>query len=129
MPRDRLAGSETGVFVGAHTQNTDYVWLTLDRIDQMSPFTATGTAQNLLAGRLSYFFDLRGPSLVVDTACSSSLVAVHLACQSLRSGACRAARAAGGPVNLTPHNPTADANRSTHEPTASRGVKAAAPSC
>jgi acyl transferase domain-containing protein len=103
VPLDSLRGSETGVFVGAHSHSTDYARLTFDQPDTIGPFVATGTAQNFLAGRLSYFFDLRGPSLVVDTACSSSLVAVHLACQSLRAGECRSALAAGVNLILTPH--------------------------
>lgn len=53
------------------------------------------------ANRVSHFFDLRGPSLAVDTACSSSLLAVHLACESIRRGECRAAIAGG--VNLVLH--------------------------
>ena len=54
--------------------------LTADRRD-IDAWTSTGTAHSIVANRLSYLLDLRGPSLTVDTACSSSLVAVHLACQ------------------------------------------------
>ena len=49
-------------------------------------YAGTGNALSIAANRISYCFDLRGPSLAVDTACSSSLVAVHLACQSLWHG-------------------------------------------
>ncbi|TMQ14004.1 MAG: SDR family NAD(P)-dependent oxidoreductase [Deltaproteobacteria bacterium] len=54
-----------------------------------------------VANRVSYTFDLHGPSLAVDTACSSSLTAVHLACESIRRGDCRTAIAGG--VNLVLH--------------------------
>ncbi|MFY0524636.1 SDR family NAD(P)-dependent oxidoreductase [Archangium gephyra] len=54
-----------------------------------------------IANRVSYSLNLSGPSLTVDTACSSSLNAIHLACESLRSGACELAIAGG--VNLSLH--------------------------
>ncbi|KAH7558493.1 hypothetical protein BM1_04630 [Bipolaris maydis] len=41
---------------------------------------------SMLANRISYFFDLRGPSMTIDTACSSTLVAIHEACSALRMG-------------------------------------------
>ena len=53
--------------------------------DLMLKHTATGTANSVLAGRLSWFFDLTGPCFNVDTACSSSMTAFDLACQGLRS--------------------------------------------
>jgi len=54
-----------------------------------------------VANRVSYFLNLRGPSLSVDTACSSSLYALHLACESILRGEC--AMAIAGGVNLTVH--------------------------
>jgi len=94
----RLAGTRTGVFVGAHSQSNDYALLQYAQPELMDGFTGTGAAHNLLSGRLSYLLDLQGPSLVVDTACSSSLVATHLACQSLRSA--ESSLAIVGGVNL-----------------------------
>ncbi|UTH76445.1 beta-ketoacyl synthase N-terminal-like domain-containing protein [Chromobacterium sp. IIBBL 290-4] len=54
-----------------------------------------------MANRVSHFFDLRGPSIAVDSMCSSAATAIHLACESLRSGACQLAVA--GAANLTIH--------------------------
>ena len=64
--------------------------------------TLTGTLHSVLANRLSYFLDLRGPSISVDTACSASLVAVHLACQSLRLGESNIAVAGGVSLMIAP---------------------------
>src|ERR1700751_5694259 len=98
---DRLAGSQTGVFVGIC--NSDYL-LRQFRTgrDSIDAYVATGNAHSVASGRISYLLGLQGPSLSVDTGCSASLVAVHLACQSLRAGECRTALAGGGNLILMP---------------------------
>lgn len=95
-----LAGSETGVFVGISTY--DYALLRAPRLDGIDAYYGTGVALSIAANRISYVFDLRGPSIAVDTACSSSLVAVHAACQSLWSGESGPAIAGGVNVILSP---------------------------
>ncbi len=96
-----LTGSRTGVFVG--TQTNDYAWMTFGGNAALDGYDSTGTAHSIVANRVSYLFDLRGPSLAVDTACSSSLVAVHLAAQALRQRECDLAVACGVNLTLTPH--------------------------
>ncbi|HVJ91439.1 MAG TPA: beta-ketoacyl synthase N-terminal-like domain-containing protein [Labilithrix sp.] len=91
-----VAGTSTGVFVGIATN--DYAALQLQNRSLLDPFVTTGNAASIAANRLSYFFDLNGPSVAVDSACSSSLVALHLACTSLWMGDCTAAISGG--VNL-----------------------------
>ena len=49
-------------------------------------WTGTGLAMSIAANRVSYIFNLTGPSLSIDCACSSSLVALHLACQAIKQG-------------------------------------------
>ncbi|HET8659851.1 MAG TPA: type I polyketide synthase [Micromonosporaceae bacterium] len=100
---DGLAGSATGVFVGVHSHSNDYTWLQFADPGRIDTYTGTGTSHSVVAGRISYLLDLRGPSVALDTACSSSLTAVHLACQSLRAGECRTALAGGVNLALTPH--------------------------
>ncbi|KAK6066342.1 beta-ketoacyl synthase domain-containing protein [Seiridium cupressi] len=92
----QLRGSSTGVFVGQ--MSDDYRDLILRDVDCHPQYTGTGIARSILANRVSYAFDWRGPSVNVDTACSSSLVALHQAVQSLRSGESDMAVVAG--VNL-----------------------------
>ncbi|BCL17964.1 type I polyketide synthase [Micromonospora sagamiensis] len=99
----RLAGSATGVFVGVHSHSNDYTWLQFADPEQIDTYTGTGTSHSVVAGRISYLLDLRGPSVALDTACSSSLVAVHLAVQSLRSGECQTALAGGVNLAWGPH--------------------------
>jgi phthiocerol/phenolphthiocerol synthesis type-I polyketide synthase C len=88
-----LAGSETGVFVGGSQSDYGQTFFA-DYAIADSQF-ATGTALAVLSNRISYAFDLRGPSLTVDTACSSSLVALHQAVEALRSGRIETAIVAG----------------------------------
>ncbi len=96
----QLAGSATGVFVGISSD--DYSRLQFSDPRTVDAYAGTGNAHSIAANRLSYFLDLRGPSVALDTACSSSLVAVHQACQSLRNGECELALAGGVNVILTP---------------------------
>ncbi|WP_240351255.1 SDR family NAD(P)-dependent oxidoreductase [Streptomyces olivoreticuli] len=86
----------TGVFLGV--SGNDYATLLTTHGVAPDAFTSTGNAHSMLANRISYVLDVRGPSEPVDTACSSSLVAVHRAMEAIRSGACDAAIAGG--VNL-----------------------------
>jgi myxalamid-type polyketide synthase MxaE and MxaD len=82
IPVSRLSGSSTGVFIGAWLQDFESRLVgdpSVDDIDRIDLYATTGSGRYSLAGRLSYFYGLQGPSLVVDTHCSSSLVAVHLA--------------------------------------------------
>lgn len=62
----------------------------------------TGNDKDFLSSRVSYSFDLKGPSVNVQTACSTSLVATHLACQSLLSGESDMALAGGSTIEI-PH--------------------------
>lgn len=95
-PAGELRGSTTGVFVGI-SQN-EYGRRQLHEPTGASALTPTGNALSVAANRLSYFYDIRGPSIAVDTACSSSLVAAHLAISALRQGDCDQALVCG--VNL-----------------------------
>lgn len=79
-----VAGSRTGVFFGHFT--SDYREMIFRDPESAPTYTASGTCKTSLANRISWLFDLQGPSFSMDTACSSSLVALHLACQSLRTG-------------------------------------------
>ncbi len=95
-----LRGSDTGVFVGV--MSSDWGALHLTDYAGMSAQRGVGNGYCLIANRISYHLDLRGPSIAVDTACSSSLVAVHMAVGALRSGECDIAVVAGVNLMLTP---------------------------
>ncbi|MFF2806326.1 aminotransferase class III-fold pyridoxal phosphate-dependent enzyme [Streptomyces sp. NPDC058000] len=93
-----LAGG--GVFVGI--SGSDYGRLLGRDLAAVDAHFSTAQASSIAANRLSYVFDMTGPSMAVDTACSSSLVAVHLAVRSLRAGECGLALAGGVNVVLAP---------------------------
>ena len=100
IPPSSLRRSQTGVFAGACL--SEYGAIASADLCQVDSWTNTGGAMSIIANRLSYFLDLRGPSVAVDTACSSSLVAIHLACQSLRTQDSHLAIAAGVNLLLSP---------------------------
>jgi len=91
-----------GVFTGAKTDTYLFNLLGSSEIRRsLDTFQiALGNDLGSMATRISYRFDLRGPSVALHTACSTSLVAVHLACQSLLLDECRMALAGGAAVNV-----------------------------
>jgi len=96
-----LRGSRCGVYVGM--SSVDYAYRRADDLAGIDATTMTGNAGSVAANRISYVFDLRGPSMVIDTACSSSLVALHQACQSIRHGEIDAACVGGISLHLHPY--------------------------
>ncbi|MFZ9621960.1 MAG: beta-ketoacyl synthase N-terminal-like domain-containing protein, partial [Prochlorococcaceae cyanobacterium] len=98
QPLEAIRGTRTAVFMGISSSDySSLLWASPEsyRIPDNEPFVLPGNTGCIAANRLSYFFDLKGPSFTVDTACSSSLVAVHLACESLWRGESTAALVGG----------------------------------
>lgn len=81
---NQIAGSNTSVFVGS-AFNHDFQTIANTDLDNAPKYRGYGTNLAMLSNRVSWFFDLKGPSLTIDTACSSGLVALHHACSSLQS--------------------------------------------
>ena len=98
----KLRGSQTGIFVGQ--TNYDYFEAQVHSGDvrRITPHSGSGVMASIASGRLSYFYDFRGPSLTVDTACSSSLVSLHLAVESLERHEADLALAGGVNLLLSP---------------------------
>ena len=107
IPHSALAGSNTGVFIGAFTLDHKLTQMGKMNRQLIGTHTAIGSTMTILSNRISYVLDLRGPSMSLDTACSSSLVAVHLACQGIWRGECDLALAGGVNVMLRPEYPMA----------------------
>ncbi|MBO6510602.1 MAG: polyketide synthase, partial [Roseibium sp.] len=79
-----LAGSNTGVYVGASSLDYHHRFIVDPPMADMQ--FMTGNTLSIVSNRISYIYDLRGPSFTVDTACSSSIVALHEAVSAIESG-------------------------------------------
>lgn len=99
---DLKAGRQVGVFTGVSTFDYHLMQSGLDTANKTDIYMATGSVHSIVANRVSYLFNFRGPSVAVDTACSSALVAVHMAVQSLQRGDCEMALAGGVNAILGP---------------------------
>ncbi len=99
-----FSNQSVGVFMGVST--FDYLIKEINQLnlDDVDTYSATGTSLSIIANRISYIFDLWGPSLSVDTACSSSLMALHLAAQAIWRGDAEMALAGGVNLILEPIN-------------------------
>ncbi|KFU75260.1 Acyl transferase domain-containing protein [Amycolatopsis lurida] len=102
IPPKSTAAGNVGVYVGGFTFDAATLQLTDSNRHLVSSATPTGVSMTMLAARLSYAFDWRGPALTLDTACSSSLVALHHAVGALARGDCDLAVAAGVNVMVNP---------------------------
>jgi acyl transferase domain-containing protein len=83
IPLSTLKGSRTAVFAGLMTE--DYCLMSVRDVDRGARQAATGLSPPVVPNRISWFFDLKGPSVAVQTACSSGLVAVDGACGAMRA--------------------------------------------
>ncbi len=91
----KLKGKEVGVFVGI--SNNDYFHMEKD-FNSNGSYVYTGNMFNSAAGRISYIFDLKGPSMAIDTACSSAIYSIKQACLAMNDEECNSALV--GAVNL-----------------------------
>ncbi|OAL42748.1 beta-ketoacyl synthase, partial [Pyrenochaeta sp. DS3sAY3a] len=99
-PLFRVSGPKTLYFVACFTK--DYEEMQRRHMKLAPKFQFTSASQTMLSNLLSYFFNMKRPSITLDTACSSGLFAVHLACQSLRMGESSMAVARGSDLILSP---------------------------
>jgi acyl transferase domain-containing protein len=104
LRRDQFYGSHTAVYVGSFMYDYPAMQTAAEHRDQIDPYVAMGTTVSALVNRISYDFNLKGPSVSLDTACSSSLVAIHLACSSLWAREADLAVAGGVNVMLRPES-------------------------
>ncbi len=102
IPAARLAGSNTGVFIGLSTNEYAIEQARLGNLRDLSPYHGTGLASSFGAGRISHTLGLEGPCVAVDTACSSGLVATLQAIQALEAGECDLALAGASNVLISP---------------------------
>ncbi|KAJ5526486.1 polyketide synthase [Penicillium frequentans] len=100
IPMEDVNGSPTAVYCGSF--GMDYM-LQLVRSAEIPPhYAALGFGLSMLANRISWFFNLRGPSMAVDSACSSSAMALDTACAALKNGNCSMALVAGSNMASAP---------------------------
>ncbi|PCI37519.1 MAG: hypothetical protein COB50_03670, partial [Thiotrichales bacterium] len=95
-----LSGKAIGVYCGV--SKNDYAELMREQGIEIAPFVSTGTVHSLIANRVSFLLNVRGPSETVDTACSSGLVALHNAIRAIHHGDCEAAIVGGVNAILSP---------------------------
>lgn len=95
-----VSGKEIGVFCGAF--NCDYKELLDYNQKSIDAYTLLGTTSSLIPNRISYYFNLNGPSYEINSACSGTQLAIHNACDSILNGECEMALAGGISLSLSP---------------------------
>ncbi|PSB55588.1 hybrid non-ribosomal peptide synthetase/type I polyketide synthase, partial [Chamaesiphon polymorphus] len=112
---EQLEPDRVGVFVGC--SNNGYYRRIEGQLQAADYSAGIGNQNPIIANRVSFLLNLRGPSVLVDTLCSSSLVSLHMACQSIRQGECNAAIAGGVNLQLSPEYYVGMSRMKVHSPT------------
>ena len=100
----KLKGTSVGVYVG-HSSDMKFeyhMYVNQADPDTYGNISLPGNVKSIIAGRISYLLDLKGPSMLIDTACSSALVCVHTASAAIKNGICDMALVGGVKINLLP---------------------------
>lgn len=102
---DMIRNTETGVYLGYMSDYDNYkykeiIMETGEKEDK--ELSVAGNLSSIIPGRLSYYLNLKGPSMLVDTACSSSLVALYMASQAIINGDCTGAVVGGIRIKVNP---------------------------
>lgn len=92
--------NRVGCYVGSSA--SDYADLNGKDAEYMHAYSLTGSGRAMLSNRISYAFDLHGPSFTIDTGCSASMVAFHTACRAITTGECSSALVGGANLYLLP---------------------------
>ncbi|KAK3580057.1 hypothetical protein CHS0354_001010 [Potamilus streckersoni] len=101
LTRRDLDGTNTGVYIGV--MNDDFKCTVLRNLDSSSSYLVTGINTSIISARVSYVYNLHGPSMTIDTACSSSLVAIHQGGLALGARDCDMAICGGVSLLLDPN--------------------------
>ncbi|KAI0855715.1 hypothetical protein F4860DRAFT_519615 [Xylaria cubensis] len=114
---DKTDGAPVACFVGSYA--TDYLDMLQRDPEDRPPGFLIGTGRAVMANRISYFLNIKGPSVTLDTACSSSLVGLDLACRSMQNGEVNMAIVAASNLYLNPdHVMDMGSVGQAHSPTA-----------
>src|SRR5574340_652183 len=97
-----VSGRSVGVYVGGFTSDSVVARMTASARPFISGHTSMSSSFTLLSNRISYVYNLQGPSMTIDTACSSSLVAFHQATRAIVGGECELALTGGVNAMLQP---------------------------
>ncbi|EEP93157.1 type I polyketide synthase [Yersinia kristensenii] len=99
---DKFQGSKTAVYIGSFANDYQDILADSNNRYLITPHAPMGTSLTSLSNRISYLYNLKGPSVTLDTACSTSLVAVHHACQCIWHQECDSAISGGVSLNINP---------------------------
>ncbi|GER91654.1 hypothetical protein KDW_58160 [Dictyobacter vulcani] len=102
MPFEEIAGSNTSVTIGQVWN--DYLRMQTKNWSKLDSYSGIGGMPSFASNRVSYVFDLQGPSVTLDAACTSSMASIYYACQSLWSGEASLAIAGGVELMISPES-------------------------